>query len=196
MSDSHTTRRSLLVRIKDARDEQAWSEFVDIYFPMIYGFGKKHGLQHADAIDLTQDVLRTIAQKAVEFVYDAQKGKFRGWLFTIVRNELRDFVKRQRRHPQATGGSDEQLANLLDREADLSALWEQEHEKRVFAWAAEQVRQKENPVQWEAFWRTAVKGHEAEVVAADLRLEVGKVYLCKSRVMAKLKELVLRYEKE
>ena len=80
MSDPHETRASLLVRIRDQRDGAAWSQFVEIYSPLIYGFGRKHGLQDADAVDLTQEVLRIVARTAERFEYDAKLGSFRGWL--------------------------------------------------------------------------------------------------------------------
>jgi len=48
MGDSPQTRASLLVRIRDSRDAQAWCQFVDLYAPLIHGFARKHGLQDAD----------------------------------------------------------------------------------------------------------------------------------------------------
>ena len=55
------TRPTLLVRIRDARDQEAWGRFVDLYGPLVYGFLHKRGLQDADAADLTQDVMRQVA---------------------------------------------------------------------------------------------------------------------------------------
>jgi len=62
MSDPPTTHPSLLLRLRDARDDQAWSQFVDIYAPLVYGYARKHGLQDADAADVTQEVLRSVAR--------------------------------------------------------------------------------------------------------------------------------------
>lgn len=61
MNDAPATRLSLLVRLCDARDDGAWSQFVDIYAPLVYGYARKHGLQDADAADLTQDVLQAVS---------------------------------------------------------------------------------------------------------------------------------------
>jgi RNA polymerase sigma-70 factor (ECF subfamily) len=87
MADSPTTRPSLLVRIRDPQDSQAWTQFVEVYAPLVYGFARKHGLQDADAADVTQDVLRAVAGAAGRLEYDPQRGSFRGWLLTIVRNK-------------------------------------------------------------------------------------------------------------
>ena len=43
---------------------------------------------------------------------------------------------------------------------------------------------------WQAFWRTAVDGQPGKQVAADLGLTVAAVYHARSRVLARLKELV------
>src|SRR5438093_2700686 len=130
MSDSLITRPSLLVRLRDAQDELAWSQFVEIYAPLIYGFARKHGLQDADAADLTQDVLRAVARSARTLEYDPRRGTFRGWLFTIVRNELRNLLARRRRPGHGTG--DTSALRLLEsqpaQQADEAETWAQEHQ--------------------------------------------------------------------
>src|SRR6516225_4147415 len=87
MADSPNTRPSLLVRIRNAEDSQAWSQFVALYAPLVYGYARKRGMQDADAADLMQDVLRAVAGAAGRLEYDPLRGSFRGWLFTIVRNK-------------------------------------------------------------------------------------------------------------
>src|SRR5438105_14026298 len=103
MADSVSTRPSLLVRIRDCQDHQAWGQFVEIYAPMVYGYALKQGLQDADAADLTQDVLRAVARSAARLNYDPARGTFRGWLFRVVRNELADFGAARRRHRPGSG---------------------------------------------------------------------------------------------
>src|SRR5438270_2635116 len=142
MGDSPTTRPSLLVRIRDAQDGPAWAQFVDLYAPLIYGFARKHGLQDADAADLAQDVLRAVSVAVRRLDYDPRRGTFRGWLFTFVQNKLRNFLAGRRRHEQGTGDTD--VHNLLQAqpapEDDRAASWDQDYERRIFAWAAGQVR--------------------------------------------------------
>ena len=61
---------------------------------------------------------------------------------------------------------------------------------RLFAWACAQVRPDVTDVTWQAFWRTAIEGQRAKHVAADLGLSVAAVYGARSRVLARLKELI------
>src|SRR5204863_4748810 len=133
---------SLVVRLRDARDERAWAQFVELYAPLVFGFARKHGLQDADAADLTQDVLQAVSGGIRRLDYDPRRGSFRGWLFTVARNKLRNFLAAQRRPGRATGDADAQdrLAELPAREDDHTAWWDQEYERRVFSWAADQVR--------------------------------------------------------
>jgi RNA polymerase sigma-70 factor (ECF subfamily) len=192
MSDAPATRLSLLVRLCDARDDGAWSQFVELYAPLVYGFARKHGLQDADAADLTQDVLQAVSAGIRRLDYDPRRGTFRGWLFTVVRNKLRNFLAAQKRPGRGTGDTDAQhrLQDLPAREEDRTDWWDQEYERQVFSWAAQQVRGAFQDSTWQAFWQTAVEGKTGPEVARGLGLSVAAVYLAKGRVMTRLKELV------
>ena len=97
MSESLGTRPSLLVRIRDPGDREAWRQFVALYAPLIHRLARQRGLQDADAADLTQDVLRAVAMAAPGLVYDPSRGSFRGWLFTVTCHKIHDF-RESRRH--------------------------------------------------------------------------------------------------
>jgi RNA polymerase sigma factor (sigma-70 family) len=186
MTDTPTTQASLLVRLGDAADAPAWGQFVELYAPPVYACARRHGLQDADAADVTQDVLRAVHGAFRRGGYDANRGRFRPWLFTVVRNKLRDFLSaRGRRRGDAAG-----LADVPARDGDPAAEFEQECERRLFAWAAEQVRERFQAATWQAFWRTAVEGASGKAVAAELGLTVAAVYLAKGRVMAALREQI------
>jgi RNA polymerase sigma-70 factor (ECF subfamily) len=190
MAQPPGTRVSLLIRLRDSQDHLAWTEFVELYAPLIYDFACKQGIQDADAADLTQEVLRAIARAIKRFDYDSQRGTFRGWLFTLVRNKLRNFLVRRKRHSQGSGDSAVQqvLAEFPAPQDDPEELWERECERRRFNWAAERVRNEVHDSTWQAFWRTAVEGQSGQEVAEALGLRVASVYVAKGRVMARIKE--------
>jgi RNA polymerase sigma factor (sigma-70 family) len=191
MPQPPTTQPSLLVRLRDAQDERAWGQFVDLYAPLVYDYARRRGLQDADAADLTQTVLRVIASAIQRLDYDPQRGSFRGWLFTIVRRKLSTFLSRRHDFCKGTGGS--AVQRLLEEQpapAEETAEWDSEYEQRLFAWAVEQVRPLVRATTWQAFWMTAVEGKDSKEVAATLGVNVGTVYLAKSRVMARLKALI------
>jgi RNA polymerase sigma-70 factor (ECF subfamily) len=192
MGEAPATRASLLVRIRDAQDVQAWNQFVEIYAPLVYGFARRHGLQDADAADVTQEVMQSVSKAAHKLEYDPERGSFRGWLFTVTRNKVSTFLTRRKPSERGSGGSNAQelLSEQPARTEDESALWDREYERQLFAWAAEQVRGTFQESTWQAFWQTAVEGKSGKDVARGLGLSVAAVYLAKGRVMTRLKEQI------
>jgi RNA polymerase sigma-70 factor (ECF subfamily) len=185
------TRPSLLLRIRDSNDGLAWSEFVSLYAPLLHRYGMRHGLQDADAADLAQDTLRHVLRAAPGFVYDPARGSFRGWLFTIARNEVRKFAARAARRTTGTGDTD--VRRLLeahpDREPDPGE-WDRDYQWTLFNWAADRVKAQFRDKTWQAFWRTAVEGGEIDTVARELGMTCGAVYIARSRVAARISEEV------
>jgi RNA polymerase sigma factor (sigma-70 family) len=191
MGDIPLTRASLLVRLRDAQDGTAWRDFVDLYAPVVYGYARKKGLQDADAADLSQEVLSAVAGAVGRLEYDPRRGAFRSWLFTVVRRKLSNW--RAALGNRLRGSGDSATQHLLDNcpaPATTEAEWEAEWERRLVAWACEQVRPDVAENTWQAFWRTAVEGQSTKQVAADLGVSIGVVYHARSRVVARLKELV------
>jgi RNA polymerase sigma-70 factor (ECF subfamily) len=198
MEESPVTRASLLVRIRDGQDTEAWRQFVGVYAELIYGYARRRGLQDADAADLMQEVLRSVAGAARRLEYDPRRGTFRSWLYTVTRNKLLNFLNSAQRRQRGGGGSDEQekLEAQPAPGEDPAELWDQEYERRQLAWAAERVRGEFKESTWQAFWMTAVEGREPKEVAQALGMSVGAVYVAKSRAVARLKEEVRRLEGE
>jgi RNA polymerase sigma-70 factor (ECF subfamily) len=184
----------LLLRLRDAADGRAWSQFVDIYAPLIYDFARRRGLQDADAADLTQDVLLAVAQGIRRFDYRPERGTFRSWLFTVVVNRFRNFRDRLVRQEHGRGDTTaQQLLQEIPAPAD-SGQWDRECKDRLFAWAAKEVQAAVEPATWQAFWRTAVLGVRPQQAATELGLSVAAVYMAKSRVVARLRELIQEAE--
>jgi RNA polymerase sigma-70 factor (ECF subfamily) len=195
MDDSDATRPSLLVRIRDAGDGQAWSQFVRVYSPLVYRYVRRRGLQDADAADVTQDVLRTVTRSIERFDYDRRKGSFRSWLMSVARTRLCDFLADRGRH--ATGSGETGVHRLLEEQpdaADEEEAWEQEYRRCLFDRAAEQVRNEFQDSTWQAFWQTNVKGKDTKQVARSLNMTVGAVYIARSRVLARLRKQIEQIE--
>ena len=191
MSRSPTTRPSLLIRIRKSRDDSAWRQFVEIYTPLVYHYARKRGLQDADAADLAQEVLGSVATAIQRFEYDPKRGTFRGWLFTLTRNKLLNFISSRRRSPQGTG--DTKIKNLLDEQPDAETdelQWDQQYQRRLFSWASNQVKSEFKEATWRAFWQTAVENQPAKRVAEALGVSVGAIYIAKSRVLARLRQKI------
>lgn len=191
MTDSQLTRPSLILRIRDNHNAEAWREFTEIYGPLIHRFACKNGLQDADAADLVQDVLCSVAGAIGRLNYDRQLGKFRGWLLTVAHSKLCNQLTQRKRQPQGSG--DSALCETLQNapaSSEEEASWDEEYERRLFEWAAERIRTSFQETTWQAFWQTAVDGLDVKDVAEKLGLSVGAVYIAKSRVLSRLKEQI------
>ena len=185
-----TTQKSLICRIRDSSDVDAWSHFVDIYGPLIYRYGRRRGLQDADAADLSQTVLTEVAHCIDRFQYDATLGRFRNWLMVIARYKLSRLSQKQSRH---AGRGDSQVQNLLEQQPaqdEFSEKWDAEYREHLFHWAAEQVRNEVEPSTWDAFWKTAVESKSPSEVAQSLGMKVGSVYVAKSRVLLRIRDKI------
>ena len=195
MDEQPRTRPSLLVRIRDVGNGDAWSEFVAIYSPLVYRYSRRRGLQSTDAADVTQDVFRAIARSIRRFEYDPSRGRFRAWLITVTRSKLRDFLARREGEAQAAGGTLAQdrleAAASLDEE---EAFVEGEYRRCLFDWAAKEIREEFEDTTWQAFWQTNVEGKPTHEVAASLGISAGAVYIARSRVLAKLKQRISQVE--
>jgi RNA polymerase sigma factor (sigma-70 family) len=196
MDEVPDTRPSLLVRLCDSKDDRAWTEFTAIYSPLIYRFACRKGFQDADAADLVQEVLRAVASAVGHWDPDPCKGPFRNWLFRIARNMMLNLAASERRHPRGTGL--EEIQWLLEARPSPSpedtALFEAEYKRQLFRWAAERVRGEFRGTTWAAFWETGVEGKKAEVVAANLGMSIGAVYMAKSRVVARIRQVIEQVE--
>ncbi|MCA9218553.1 MAG: hypothetical protein KDB27_36040 [Planctomycetales bacterium] len=49
-----TTAISLLVRLREPTDREAWNRFVNLYGPMMYRWAKNTGMKPEDASDLVR----------------------------------------------------------------------------------------------------------------------------------------------
>jgi RNA polymerase sigma-70 factor (ECF subfamily) len=196
MDGSPSTRSSLLIRLRDPRDEFAWFDFTEIYRPLIHDFARQRGLQDADAQDLAQEVFRAVARAIERYDPDPALGSFRGWLLRITNNLMINLLAAQRRHPRGSG--DTGLQRLLEEQpevaADESALFETEYRRHLLFWAADRARSSFSNIAWQAFWLTGVEGRPAKEVAHSLGMSIGTVYQYKSRVVARIRREIERVE--
>jgi RNA polymerase sigma factor (sigma-70 family) len=191
VNESPLTRASLLIQIRDGSNQTAWREFMDLYGPVVYGFARKRGLQDADAADLMQDVMRSVATAIGQLEYDRNRGSFAGWLFTITRNKVFSFLSARRIRPQAAGDTaTNQLLNSHPDNVDGSEDWEVEYQRRIAALGMQRIKSEFQENTWQAFRLTAVEGIAASEAASQLGISPGAIYVAKSRVLARLKDEV------
>lgn len=186
-SDPTETRASLLIRLKNGEDQQAWQDFVAIYEPLVLRIAIGKGLQPADAHDLAQEVLTRAAARLADWELAADRGSLRGWLSTVTRNLVVDFLRQRSRRPQPI--SDSMLQIQPGREEQDEEWFSREEQQQIFRWAASRAESQVTASTWQAFWLTAVENRPAAEVARTLGISIGAVYIARSRTMARIREL-------
>jgi len=76
------TRQTLLYKIRNQHDENAWGEFVNIYKPFIASLIIKMNVKDVD--DLLQDTLIKCWKTLPDFEYKPDQGQFKSWLARMV----------------------------------------------------------------------------------------------------------------
>lgn len=184
------TSVSLLERIRQSGAEGSWTRLVDAYGPMIRRWLGQAGIASADVDDIAQEVLVVVLAKLPQF--DRQRtGSFRNWLRKVTLYCLRDYRKAAHRRRMATGESqyEQMLVELADADSRLSKLWNAEHDRHLLRHLLDQVRGSFSATTLEAFQRLVLEEHSPDDVAAALGMTVNAVFIAKSRVLAKLREL-------
>lgn len=191
MHSHPSTHASLLARLAEGADDVAWREFHDRYHRLIRGVARRNGLQPVDADDVTQEVLAAVHRGIAEFRYDPRKGRFRGFLKTIA---LRTIWRRRRRplHPTLGGQSlaDPESLDELVADADQERIWEEEWRQHHVRLALATLAHETPPQQLRAFELLALDGQPTAAVAATTDLPADQLYRIKSRLLARLRELI------
>ncbi len=191
LSVSDPTSSSLIGRVKD-RDPDAWTQLAELYGPLVYRWVRQCGLQTHDAADIVQEVFQSVAVHIDAFEHTGPGSTFRGWLWTITRNLVRQHFRKTARHPRGEGGSDaharfQQFPQLLDDEQEPSGF----DSRTALAHRALRMIEGEFETRtWRAFWRAAIEGHAPGDIADDLGMSPQAVRQAKYRVLCRLRELL------
>lgn len=192
------TRASLILRLPDAADVAAWDEVLTIYGPLVYRLALRQGLQQTDAEDLVQEVFTAIARSVSKWLERTDRGKFRAWLLRIARNTAINLLTRRPKGAIGAGGDDavRSLAEIPHPSPELSNQFDLAYRRDVFRWAAQRVQESVTEPTWQAFWLTQVEGRPIADAARQVEMSVGAVYVARSPVMTRLRELVSQLENE
>lgn len=190
------TRASLLLKLRDSKDIDAWEDFTKIYTPALHRAARKMGLQVADADNVVQEVLLAVSKSIDQWLDRQEKISFRAWLFRIARNKAIDLLTRKATRPFAPADSQDSFEwnQLAQRESTVATHLELEYQWELFTRAAAEVRQSAADTTWQAFWLTAIEHQSIAVVAEKLGVREGMVYLSRCRIMERIRKLVQQWE--
>ena len=185
---SDSTSTSLLERVK-ARDPEAWRRLVKIYGSLVFFWCRQSGLSVPDAADVLQEVFSAVAIHVADFRREGAGDTFRGWLWTITQNKIRDHARRRRHRPEAQGGTtaQQELEEIPDAASD-SYEPSPIGSCAIMHQALESIRGEFEDRTWQAFWRMAVDGRPAAEIGAELGMASRAVRQAKYRVLCRLRQ--------
>ncbi len=179
-----------------AGDPAAWTEFFETYGLHVIRWCRQHGLQKADAQDVSQDVLLRLWRHAANFEYDPAL-KFRRYLRAVVSSALSEWYQDYQSREVAPGGTANvnRLLELPVREALIARL-ERAYDMELLELAKGEVRQRVLPRTWQAFELLAVDRRPGTEVAQLLEMNIATVYTARLNVQRMIQDVVSRLENE
>jgi RNA polymerase sigma-70 factor (ECF subfamily) len=180
------TRASLLSRVRDTSNDAAWREFQALYRDLLIRFCRRRSIQEADADDIVQNVMTSLARSLPGFVYDPKRGRFRDYLFRCVRSALSDWGACQKRAGAAVP--------LLDTDgpggpSDAARALEQEWVDHHFRLAIEELSRTAEPVALEIL-RATLAGRSVRDIARAIGAQEAAVYKSQQRLRDRLRARV------
>lgn len=184
-TDPHATRPVVLAGAK-LGDTRSWNEFHRLYFPFACSIALRAGIPHADAEDLAAETMGKLIGKLHDFILYPSRGKFRTWLGTIVRNQIRDYFREQGRKPlHSTIGPTEDLegerrTSTAERIPDTNTpafgeFCDHEWSKYLLDKAMLEVKQTGNPEWFQAYDCVVIQGKSSPVAGKLLGIPAGTV---------------------
>tara|TARA_R110002072_G_scaffold303029_3_gene491500 strand:+ start:14159 stop:14839 length:681 start_codon:yes stop_codon:yes gene_type:complete len=187
-----TTDISLIDRVRrDKGDQVSWHQFMDIYRPLVTYWCLGIRIRNFETDDVCQEVFTSVLMSINRFSKEKETDTFRGWLRTITRCRVVDYLRRKSNEVPA-------MRNI-DIEAKVAPLTEPEElpdtdnesrkvSREVLRAAVQAVQDRSDDNTWLAFIRTAVDDQNATVVAKELDMSPDAVRKAKSRVIKRLKK--------
>ena len=192
MNGASTTRISLLEILREKReDDAAWGEFVRVYGPAVAEWCRERGLQHDDALDVTQEVLLRFWRTSKQFHYNP-RGRFRSYLEQVARSALVRWAE------QAGAPHDQATRSILERtpeREDLLTRLAEAYDTELLAIAMAEVQQRVKPHTWRAFQMLAIEGRSGAAVAAELKIDTNHAYVARWNVQRMIRAVIDRLER-
>lgn len=188
------TRRSLLTRLKDWDDQEAWRQFFDLYWRLIYSVARRAGLAEAEAQDVVQETMVVVAKQMPGFRYDPARGSFKAWLHTVIRGRLSRHWRKKSGAPVAIDLAEEE--NETPGPPEFDAIWQSEWEHNLINAALRRVQAKVSPRQYLLFSLATLKEVPTQVITERYEASRTQIYIAKLRVGRLFKAELERLHRE
>ncbi|MCA9291428.1 MAG: sigma-70 family RNA polymerase sigma factor [Phycisphaerales bacterium] len=191
--DLTRTTTALLDGLHDPDNAEAWTTFDTRYRPILFGLGRRLGLADADAADIAQETILQFIKEYGSGRYDRARGRLRSWLLGIARTRIAGIHRKRSTRREAAGAS---AIDIMPDEATMTTIWDAERRREILRTALDALRTKTRTADRtiRAFELLVLHQQPVAAVAAELGMSDHDVYLAKSRVTERLRDLVAQVE--
>jgi RNA polymerase sigma-70 factor (ECF subfamily) len=201
--DSIPTRHSLINRLKDWEDQGSWQDFFDTYWKFIYGVAIKAGLTDAEAQEVVQETVITVAKKIKDFQVGAERGSFKAWLAHTTRWKIADQFRKRARAAQSMDASPDATTSTApaERVPDPASLemdrgWEKDWQQNLFDVALEKLKTRLDNDDFQMFYLHVVQQWPVTKVAHTTGAKAAQVYFAKYKGSRLIKKEIERLKQE
>lgn len=189
------TTTQVLEDLKASNDTLAWQRFCDYFHPVVVNFATQLGLSATDAEDAAQETMVAFLKAFRDGKYDREKGRLSNWLFGVAKRVILNLRGHQPLErlvaDKATGTS---FWDLIQDDHDIERSWETQWRQMVLTRCLEQARREFAPKVFKAFELYALSQMPVDEVAQRLTMSRNAVYIAKSRVLSRLRQLEHQFE--
>lgn len=194
--DTFNTRRTLIQRVKNQHDEPSWEEFARVYRGYIYTVIRNMGVAESDRDELVQRTLIKLWKKLPEIDVE-HSGRFRGWLSTLTKNCVIDFIRQNQRRDRLRekAADQERIDRVATIAPDIERVSEDAWKQHLASMALDHIEPHFSGKAIRVF-RMSLRGMDAAQIAAELNIQETSVYRLKTRVKARLIDEIQRLREE
>ena len=191
--EPESTSESLLLRLRDPHDDDAWSEFDRIYADLLLAYLKRRGVPSADAEEIWQMVLVKLNRTFAGFDYEREKGRFRDYLRRAVDNTVSRYFQSPAKAVELDTTSAAALA--AEDESTLESKFEEEWVRFHYRRALKTLRRNADPKSVLVF-DELIQGESVNKLSDAHGITVDAVHKIKQRMRNRLKEIIDRQVRE
>lgn len=189
------TTTQVLEELKSSNQAPAWQQFCDYFRPVVINFAGKLGLSATEAEDAAQEAMVAFLKAFRDGKYDREQGRLSSWLLGVARNvilNLRGNRPLERLVADKTTGTS--FWDMVQDDRNIKHTWDTEWRRMVLTRCLEQARRELDAKVFEAFEFYALSEMPVDEVAQRLKISPNAVYIAKSRVLSRLRQLEHQFE--
>jgi RNA polymerase sigma factor (sigma-70 family) len=179
------TRETLISALK-TDDDRAWSDFYELYAPIIVNFARKRGCSRELAEDVLQETTMVLMRYLKNFEYDKKRGRFKSLLFKITDSKIIDAFRRSGKISKLEKSEIFRTTSELDGEAypaERVALWDNEWKERILHESFQVAKKRVKPSTFKCFEELFINEKPVKEIAREMKMSPNLISQHKFKVL-------------